>query len=90
MQDTADAFGQSIRHVFGPLYLMQRRMPAPDDPAPRFFLKIEDRHWVLLYLPIARLTAFLSSKIGLLQRGRISIYLLYSFFTLIGLLVFVR
>ena len=90
MQDTADAFGQSIRHVFGPLYLMQRRMPAPDDPAPRFFLKIEDRHWVLLYLPVARLTAFVSSKIGLLQRGRISIYLLYSFFTLIGLLVFVR
>jgi hydrogenase-4 component B len=90
MQDTADAFGQAIRHVFGPLYRMQRKLPAPDDPAPRFFLKIEDRHWYLLYLPVARLAAYLSSKIGLLQRGRISIYLLYSFLTLIGLLVFVR
>jgi hydrogenase-4 component B len=90
MQDTADAFGQPIRHVFGPVFLMQRRMPAPDDAAPRFSLKIEDRHWYLLYLPIARLAAFLSAKIGLLQRGKISIYLLYSFITLISLLVFVR
>jgi len=90
MQDTADAFGQPIRHVFGPVFLMQRHMPTPDDTAPRFSLKIEDRHWHLLYLPVARLAAFLSSKIGLLQRGRISIYLLYSFLTLIGLLVFVR
>jgi hypothetical protein len=90
MQDTADAFGQPIRHVFGPVFLMQRHMPTPDDRAPRFSLKIEDRHWYLLYLPVARLAAFLSSKIGLLQQGRISIYLLYSFLTLIGLLVFVR
>jgi len=45
---------------------------------------------VHLLEPVARLAAFLSSKIGLLQRGRISIYLLYSFLTLIGLLVFVR
>ena len=90
MQDTADAFGQPIRHVFGPLYRMTRHLPAPDDAAPRYFLKIEDRHWYLLYLPIARLTEFVSSRIGLLQRGRISVYLLYSFLTLIALLVFVR
>jgi hypothetical protein len=90
MQDTADAFGQSIRHVFGPLYRMQRHLPGPDDPAPRFTLKIEDRHWYWLYLPVARLVEQVSSRIGLLQRGRISIYLLYSFITLIALLVFVR
>ena len=90
MQDTADAFGQPIRHVFGPIYLMQRQMPAPDDPAPRFSLKIEDRHWYWVYLPIARLAEYASSKIALLQQGRISIYLLYSFLTLIALLVFVR
>jgi hypothetical protein len=90
MQDTADAFGQSIRHVFGPLYRMKRQLPGPDDPAPRFVLKIEDRHWFWLYLPIGRLATFMSSKIGLLQQGRISVYLLYSFITLIALLVFVR
>jgi hypothetical protein len=90
MQDTADAFGQPIRHVFGPIYLMQRQMPTPDDPAPRFSLKIEDRHWYWVYLPVARLAEYVSSKIALLQQGRISIYLLYSFLTLIALLVFVR
>ena len=90
MQDTADAFGQPIRHVFGPVYLMKRHMPGPDDPAPRFSLKIEDRHWYWLYLPVARLTEYVSSKIAMLQQGRISIYLLYSFITLIALLVFVR
>ena len=90
MQDTADAFGQPIRHVFGPVYLMQRHMPEPDDPAPTFTLKIEDRHWYWLYLPIARAAEFVSAKIAPLQHGRISIYLLYSFLTLIALLVFVR
>lgn len=90
MQDTADAFGQPIRHVFGPVYLMQRQLPGPDDPQPRFSLKIEDRHWYWLYLPVARLAEFVSSKVALLQQGRISIYLLFSFLTLIALLVFAR
>ena len=90
MQDSADAFGQPIRHVFGPLYRMRRKLPGPDDLRPRFELEIEDRHWYWLYLPVARLTNWVSSRIGLLQQGRISIYLLYSFCTLIALLVFVR
>jgi formate hydrogenlyase subunit 3/multisubunit Na+/H+ antiporter MnhD subunit len=90
MQDTADAFGQPIRHVFGPLYLMKRHLPGPDEPNPKYSIKVEDRHWYWLYLPVARLTEYVSSKVGLLQRGRISIYLLYSFLTLIALLVFVR
>jgi hydrogenase-4 component B len=90
MQETADAFGQPIRHVFGPLYRMERSLPGPDDAAPRYILKIEDRHWYWLYLPVARAAEFVSSKIALLQQGRISIYLLYSFLTLIALLVFVR
>jgi hydrogenase-4 component B len=90
MQDTSDAFGQPIRHVFGPLYRMERKLPGPDDAQPRYILKIEDRHWYWLYLPVARAAEFVSSKIALLQQGRISIYLLYSFITLIALLVFVR
>ena len=90
MQDSADAFGQPIRHVFGPLYLMKRTLPRPDDPRPRFELSIEDRHWYWLYVPVARLAGWVSARIALLQQGRISIYLLYSFFTLIALLVFVR
>jgi len=89
MPDTADAFGQPIRHVFGPIYRTDRRLPGPEDTEPRYSLKVEDRHWYWLYLPVARAAEFVSSKIALLQQGRISIYLLYSFITLIALLVFV-
>ncbi len=90
MQDSSDAFGQPIRHIFGPLYLMRRELPGPEDRAPRYSLTIEDRHWHWLYLPVARAAEFISAKIAVLQQGRISTYLLYSFVTLIALLVFVR
>ena len=90
MQDTSDAFGQPIRHVFGPLYLMHRTLPGPDDSRPRFELSIEDRHWYWVYLPVAQLSGWISARIARLQRGRISTYLLYSFFTLLALLIFVR
>ena len=41
-------------------------------------------------VPIARMVEYVSARVGLLQQGRISIYLLYSFVTLIALLLFVR
>lgn len=89
MQDTADAFGQPIRHVFAPIFLMHRQLPAPEDPAPRFELDIEDRHWYWLYQPLARLVEAVSTRIGRIQHGRISFYLLYSFAALIVLLALV-
>ena len=88
MQDSADAFGQPIRQIFAPVYLIRRDIPRADDAEPVFRQTVEDRHWHAMYLPIARLTEFLSGHIGKLQQGRISIYLLYSFATLIALLVF--
>jgi hydrogenase-4 component B len=90
MQDTSDGFGQSIRLIFAPVYRITRRVPKPDDAAPSFQVRVEDKHWYALYLPIVRAIEYLSSKVGLLQQGRISVYLLYSFVTLIALLVFVR
>jgi NADH:ubiquinone oxidoreductase subunit 5 (subunit L)/multisubunit Na+/H+ antiporter MnhA subunit len=90
MQDTADAFGQPIRWIFGPIYRIVTRVPDPDEAHPRFELKVEDRLWHALYLPIARMVEYVSARVGWLQQGRISIYLLYSFLTLIALLLFVR
>ena len=90
MEDTADGFGQPIRHVFAPVYRIRREIPRPDDPQPVFRQEVEDRHWYWMYLPVARLTEFVSSHVGRLQQGRISVYLLYSFVTLIALLVFVQ
>jgi hydrogenase-4 component B len=90
MEDTADGFGQPIRHIFAPVFLIRREIPRPDDPRPVFRQEVEDRHWRFLYLPVARFAEFLSNQVGRLQQGRISVYLLYSFLTLIALLVFVR
>ena len=89
MQDTAEGFGQPIRHMFGPFFRMERKLPAPTDIAPHYQVHIEDRLWRTLYLPIARGVQRLADWIGLLQGGRLAIYLLYSFLTLIALLVFV-
>src|SRR6266850_4808600 len=90
MQDSADAFGQPIRQIFAPVYLIHREIPRADDPQPVFRQSVEDRNWFFMYLPIARFTDFLSGHIGKLQQGRISVYLLYSFVTLIALLVFAQ
>ncbi|RPI46818.1 MAG: hydrogenase 4 subunit B [Betaproteobacteria bacterium] len=90
MQDSSEGFGQSIRVIFAPIFRISRRVPGPDDLQPKFEVQVEDKHWHGLYLPVARAIDYLSSKVGLLQQGRISIYLLYSFITLIALLVFAQ
>jgi len=90
MEDTADGFGQPIRHIFAPVFRIHRDIPRADDPQPVFRQEIEDRHWDSLYAPVARLTEFVSRQVGRLQQGRISVYLMYSFITLIALLVFVQ
>jgi formate hydrogenlyase subunit 3/multisubunit Na+/H+ antiporter MnhD subunit len=89
MQDTAEGFGQPIRHMFGAFFRMERDLPSPTDSAPRYRVHIEDRLWRAIYLPIARGVERLADAISILQGGRLAIYLLYSFLTLLGLLVFV-
>ena len=89
MQDTAEGFGQPIRHMFDVFFRMERHLPAPDDAAPRYRVAIEDRIWRGVYRPIARSVQWLADVISVLQGGRLAIYLLYSFLTLLGLLVFV-
>ena len=89
MQDTAEGFGQPIRQIFEPFFRMRRELPSPFDVAPRYRVEIEDKLWHWLYLPIAWTVMATSRLVGLLQQGRISAYLLYSFLTLIGLLVLV-
>lgn len=90
MQDTAEGFGQPVRVVFEPFFRMQRELPLPSDQSPRYRVTVDDHFWHWIYLPLARATEFLSRMASKLQQGRISIYLLYSFLTLIALLFFVR
>ncbi len=90
MQDTAEGFGQPIRRVFSPFFKRTREHPSPFDTHPRYRSIVEDPIWYWLYLPIARIVEFGTRLIAFLQQGRIAIYLLYSFATLLILLVLTR
>ncbi len=87
MQDTAEGFGQPIRQIFEPFFVMQRDLPTPFDKLPRYRVVIEDHFWRWLYVPLIDLSNTLARLIGKVQQGRISIYLLYSFLTLIATLL---
>src|SRR5271155_4303312 len=86
MQDTAEGFGQPIRHIFGAFFAMKRELPSAFDSAPRYGVVVGDRIWQWLYLPLGRLVQRTADRFAWLQQGRISTYLLYSFITLIALL----
>ena len=89
MQDTSEGFGQPIRQMFEPVFRMKRQLPAAADEHPVYKVTIDDHFWHWLYLPIATASHFVASLVGRLQHGRIAIYLLYSFVTLITLLLVV-
>jgi hydrogenase-4 component B len=86
MQDTAEGFGQPIRHLFQPLFFIVRELPTPFDAKPKYRLEIGDRIWRSLYEPLGPLVRRVADKVAWLQQGRISTYLLYSFVTLVVLL----
>ncbi|MBI5920323.1 MAG: hydrogenase 4 subunit B [Betaproteobacteria bacterium] len=90
MQDTAEGFSQPLRQVFEPFYRLKRELPTSFDRAPFYRVVVEDHFWYWLYLPVARCAEFGARLVAFLQRGRIAIYLLYSFLTLIVLLFLVR
>jgi hypothetical protein len=89
VQDSAEGFGQPIRHIFAPFFVLERELPTPFDVAPRYRVRIGDRWWLALYQPIGALVRAIADRVAWLQQGRISTYLLYSFLTLLLLLAFV-
>jgi len=89
MQDTAEGFGQPIRQVFEPFFRIDRHLPSPFDRQPSYRLEASDHFWHWLYLPVARAAEATSRVVGLLQQGRISAYLIYSFVTLLVMLLLV-
>jgi formate hydrogenlyase subunit 3/multisubunit Na+/H+ antiporter MnhD subunit len=86
MQDTAEGFGQPIRHIFTGFFAMERELPSPLDATPRYRVTVTDRIWRGLYLPISGIVQRLTNSVAWLQQGRISVYLTYSFVTLVILL----
>jgi len=89
MQDTAEGFGQPVRHVFQPFFRMQRELPSPFDRAPKYRVVVTDRIWYALYEPLAGLVLRAANSVAWLQQGRVTTYLLYSFVTLLVLLAVV-
>jgi hypothetical protein len=89
MQDTAEGFGQPIRHMFGAVLRLELQLPSPTDDPPRYRVHIEDRFWGAIYEPVARAVRRTADAIAVMQSGRLSVYLLYSFLTILVLLVFV-
>ena len=88
MQDSAEGFGQPIRQIFEVFMKIERETPDPFSRTPRYRGASLDKLWFILYAPIARVADWLSQQAGRLQHGRIQWYLIYSFVTLIFLLIF--
>jgi hypothetical protein len=95
MQYTATSFSMPIRRIFGFLFQIREesqavqpvRHPAYPEKL-NYRLRVRDRFWYWLYEPIGEAAFFAARKIGNLQQGRIQVYLIYSFVTIIVLLVF--
>ena len=89
MQDTAEGFGQPIRHIFQSFFAMRRELPGAFDRAPRYRVWVGDRWWLELYEPLGEFVRWLANRVAWVQQGRIASYLLYSFLTLLLMLAFV-
>ncbi|WP_298288020.1 hydrogenase 4 subunit B [Thiomonas sp.] len=89
MQDTAEGFGQPIRRIFEPFFQTHVELPRPDDTAPRYRVTVADRFWAQVYAPLAQAVLWIARQAGRIQQGKISVYLLYSFVTLLVLLLVV-
>jgi len=89
MQDTAEGFGQPIRHLFSDFFSITVEAPGPSDREPRYRVHVADRLWERLYLPAGSAVQRAADRLAFLQQGRIAAYLLYSFLTLVMLLALV-
>lgn len=86
-----------LRRIFGFFFSVSERVKrAPQAGHPAFpvqlhySLRIRDRFWGWLYAPLVGISFWISRRVGRLQQGRIQSYLIYSFMTIIVLLMFLR
>ena len=94
MQYTSSAFSQPIRRVFAPTWKIEEPIEVRREAGVlgralslRHQLHVHDWSWLKGYLPIGRLVLGAARRIGHIQTGSIHTYLLYSFVTLLVLLV---
>jgi hydrogenase-4 component B len=97
MQYTATSFSMPLRRIFGYLFNIKeqvRQLPPATHPAfpelLHYHLRVRDRFWGWIYQPVVDASFWLSRRIGRMQHGRIQLYLIYSFVTILVLLIFSR
>jgi len=95
MQYNSTSFSMPIRRIFSSLFDIKERIKlvprAEHDIFPgrfTYFLRVRDHLWGWIYKPIIQVSFWISRKTGKLQHGRIQTYLIYSFLTIIALLLF--
>lgn len=97
MQYNATSFSMPIRRIFGFLFnikeqlkLTPRGIHSAFPKRLNYYLRIRDYFWGWLYKPVVEFSFRVSRRVGRLQQGRIQAYLIYSFITILVLLVFSR
>lgn len=87
MQYTASAFAMPIRRVFSFIWLIVEKVePAGPGKSPHYILRVNDRMWLMLYIPIGKIMLKIAERTSHIQGGNLRVYLCYSFFTLLFLL----
>ncbi len=97
MQYNATSFSMPIRRIFGFLFSIKETVRLSSQSGHsafperyHYYLRIRDLFWVWLYKPVVDVCFYLARRVGMLQAGRIQVYLIYSFITILALLVFLR
>lgn len=95
MQYNSTSFAMPLRRIFGSLLIIKETVRPGDANRPMAFqqrftfdVKVLDRAWYIFYKPLSQAAFWIARQAMRLQHGRIQIYLIYSFITLIILLAF--
>ncbi len=86
MQYTATAFAQPIRRVFGLVFEIEEGVTTGRHGVERYRLRLGDRLWGLLYVPVARGVESAARRVARLQSGSVRVYLGWTLATLLVLL----
>ncbi|MBF0292048.1 MAG: hydrogenase 4 subunit B [Nitrospinae bacterium] len=94
MQYSSSSFAMPIRRILGFVFNIREVTRPPQSGLVRahiqnitYRLRIRDRVWNMAYQPVADASFWVARQAGKLQHGRIQIYILYSFATIITLLL---
>ncbi|MEO5357398.1 MAG: hydrogenase 4 subunit B [Nitrospirae bacterium YQR-1] len=93
MQYNAVSFAMPFRRIFGFLFDIREQVSVSRQQRhsafpvrSNYYLRVRDRFWGWIYKPVVDIVVLFSRKAGMLQHGKIHVYLIYSFVTIILLL----